>query len=108
MRIECSSCETTVGRAVVAKPLHVLACAAEHTDRQSAAERLAVRDEVGAHAEVLLGAAAGQSKTEEHLVEDQDDAAFRAYLAQLAQPLGVGTAIERRGATAVDQRRIAR
>ena len=107
MRVERAARETAVGGAIVAKPLHVLARAAEHADGQSAAERLAVRDEIGAHAEVLLGAAAGQSETEKHLVEDQDDPAFRAHLSQLAQPLGVSRAVERGRASAVDQRRVA-
>jgi hypothetical protein len=39
-----------------------------------AAEGLAVGDHVGAHAEVLLGAAWREPEADEHLVEDENDA----------------------------------
>src|SRR6185312_11762583 len=49
--------------------------------RQHTTERLAVRDHVRTHTEVFLRAACRQAESHEHLVEDQDDAACSAYLA---------------------------
>ena len=47
-----------------------------------AAERLAVGHHVGAHAEILLRAARREAEADEHLVEDQHDAALGADRAQ--------------------------
>ena len=82
--------------------------AADHAHRQAAAQRLAVGDHVGPHAEVLLRAAGREAEADEDLVEDQHDAALGADLAQLLQPGGVGGAVEAGAAAAVDQRRVAR
>ena len=82
MRIERAAGKADVGGTIVAEPLHQLAAAADDADRQPAAERLAVGDEIGAHAEILLRAAWGETEADEHLVEDQDDVALGADGAQ--------------------------
>ena len=76
-------CELNVPRAkqmsagpIVAKATHQIATAADDSDGQAPAQRLAVRDEVSADAEVLLRAADGQPEAEEHVVDDEDDAAL--------------------------------
>jgi hypothetical protein len=86
VRVEGAAREADVGRPLFAEALHQLAPAADHAHRQAAAQRLAVGDHVGAHAEVLLRAARRQPEADEHLVEDQHDAALAAHLAQLLQP----------------------
>ena len=72
--------------------------AAHHADRQAAAERLAVGDEVGADAEIFLRAAGREAEADEHLVEDQHDVALGADLAQLLEPVGIGRPVEMRRA----------
>ena len=82
--------------------------AADDADRQAAAERLAVGDEVGAHAEIFLRAARREAEADEDLVEDQHDVALGADRAQPLEPVGIGRLVEMRAARAVDQRRIGR
>ena len=84
MRVERAARETRVARPLVAKAFHETVRAADDTDRQPTTERLAVGDEIGAHAEILLRAAAREPETHEDVVDDQHDAAARADLAQLA------------------------
>ena len=55
------------------------------------------------HAEVLLCATRREAEPEEHLVEDQHDAARRADLPQLAKPFGVGLPVEPGASSAVHQ-----
>ena len=107
MRIEGAAGEADVGGTVVAEAAHQILAAADHADRKAAGEALAVGHHVGANAEIFLGAAGGEPEADEHLVEDQDDAALGADLAQLLQPLGVGRAVEIAVARTVDQRGIA-
>jgi len=76
VRIKGTAREANVRRTVFTKPLHQIRTAAYHPDGQSAGNCFAVRHHVGADAEVLLDAAAGQSKAEKDLVENQHDAAF--------------------------------
>src|SRR5262245_14420292 len=78
MRVERAACEAHIGGPVFAKTFHELTAAAEHADRKSAAQRLAIGDQVGAYAEIFLGAAQGQAKAHEHFVEDEHDAALAA------------------------------
>ncbi len=92
MRVERAARETDVRRPVLAEALHQLALARNRTDRQAAAERLAVGHHVGPHAEVFLRAAQSEAEADEHLVEDQHDAAIGADLAQLLQPRRVCSA----------------
>ena len=107
MRIEGAAGKADVGGTVVAETPHQVLAAADHADGQSAGEALAVGHHVGANAEIFLGAAGGEAEADEHLVEDQDDAALGADLAQLLQPVGIGRAIERALARTVDERGIA-
>ncbi len=102
MRVEGAAGEADVGRPVVAEAAHQILAAAHHADRQAAGEALAVGHHVGLDAEIFLGAAGGEAEADEHLVEDQDDAALGADLAQLLQPFGVGGAVEFR-ASATDR-----
>lgn len=106
--IESAACETDVGRPVFAVTLHQVAAAADHAHRQTAAQCFAVGDHVGAHAEIALRATRCQSKTHEHLVEDQHDASRAADLAQLLQPCRVGLTVECGAAAAVQQGVVAR
>ena len=86
MRIERAARETHVRGPVLPEALHEVLASAEHAHGQPAAQRLAVGDHVGAHAEVFLRAARSQAESHEHLVEDQHDAAFGADGAQFQQP----------------------
>ena len=56
-------------------------------------------------AEILLRAAGREAEADEHLVEDQHDAALAADGAQPLEPIGVGRPVEMGAAAAVDQRR---
>ena len=107
MRVEGAAREADVGRAVFAKALHPARTPAHHADRQATGHCLAIGHEVGLHAEVLLCAARREAKADEHLVEDQRDAALGAHRAQLAQPARVAIAIEVRATAAVEQGRVA-
>ncbi len=80
MAVERAAGEHDVDRAVVAIPAHQRRTAAQHADRQAAAQRLAVGDEIGADAEIVLRAAAGEAKAGENVIEDQDDAVLGAGL----------------------------
>src|SRR5208283_2459085 len=102
--IEGAAGETNVSRAILAKAPHQIFAAAEHADRKTAAERLAVSDQIGLDAEEFLRAAAREAEADEHLVEDQHDAPLRADRAQLLQPLRIGGLVEMRAARAVDER----
>ena len=55
--------------------VHELSDAADRADGHAATERLAVRDQVGAHAKVLLRAADADAQAGDDLVEDEDDTA---------------------------------
>ena len=104
--VEGAAGETHVDRAIVTVALHVAVAAADDADGQAAAEALAVGHEVGAHAEILLRAARSEAEADENLVEDEDDAAPGAHLAQTPQPRRIGLAIEAGAARAVDERGI--
>src|SRR4029079_11008836 len=78
MGVEGAAREADVRRAILAEALHQAGTSADHADGEAATERLAVSHHVGAHAEIFLRAARGQPEADEHLVEYQHDAAFRA------------------------------
>ena len=61
-----------------------------------AAERLAIGDESALDAEILLRAAGREAEADEHLVENQHDAALGADRAQLLEPVGIGVPVEMR------------
>ncbi len=58
MRIERAARKANIRRTIIAKSPHQLVLAANHANRQSAGNGLAVSHHVGAHAEVFLRAAA--------------------------------------------------
>ena len=62
MRVERAAREADVGRAIVAEALHEAVVAADHADREAAADRLAVGHDVGLDAEIFLGAARARRK----------------------------------------------
>ncbi len=64
--------------------VHAARAARDHADRHAAADDLAVRAHIGAHAEIFLRAAARAAEPGNHLVEHQHDA---ARLRERAQPL---------------------
>ena len=97
-----------IGRPILAEAFHQVLAPADNADRQAAAERLAVGDEVGADAEIILGAAGREAEADEDLVKDQHDAALAADRAELLEPIGVGRAVEVGPSGAVDQRCIGR
>src|SRR3982074_1950533 len=107
MRVESAAGKADVGGAVITKTPHQFLAAADHADGKAAGEALAVGDHVGLNAKVFLGAAGGQAKADEHLVENQNDATLGADLPKLLQPVAIGGAVERSFARTVDQRRIA-
>src|SRR5215510_9946600 len=108
MRVERAAGEAHVDRPVVAESFHELLAPAEHADGQSTAEALAVGDQVGLDAEILLRAAESEPEADEDLVENQHDITLAADGPQSLEPVGVGLAVEMRGARAVDQCRIRR
>ncbi len=108
MGVEGAAGEADVGRPIVPEALHQLLAPTHDPDRQPAAERLAVGDDIGADAEIFLRTAGSQTEAEEDLVEDQDDAALAAHLAQLLEPIGVGGAVEMGMPGTVDETRVAR
>src|SRR4029077_5702283 len=57
VRVESAAGKADVGRALVTEPAHQVLAAAQNPDWKPAAERLAVGDEVGPDAEILLRAA---------------------------------------------------
>ena len=103
VRVEGAARQAHVSRAIFAVALHQRVGAAHDAHRQPAAQRLAVGDHVGTHAEVGLGATGCEPKADKDLVEDEHDAALGADLAQRAQPRGVGSAVEVRAAAAVHE-----
>ena len=107
MRVESAAGKADVRRAVVAKALHQIAASAHHADRQPAAQRLAVGHDIGAHAEILLGSADGETKADKDLVEDQNDISLGAHPAELLEPGCVADPVEMPAPAAVDQRGIA-
>ena len=107
MRIEGAAGKADVGGTIVAEAAHQFLASAHHADGKAAGKALAVGHHVGADAEIFLRAAGGDAEADEHLVEDQDDAALGADLPQRLQPFAVGRAIEMAGAGTVDQRGIA-
>ena len=106
--IEGAARKAQVGRALGLEAAHQRRLAADHADRKTAAQGLAVDHQIGLDAEIFLRAARCEPEADEHLVQDQHDAALAADLAQLAQPVGVGRAVEAGAAAAVDQGRVAR
>ena len=58
---------------ILAHEVHDLGAATENADRIAAAERLAVGHKIGDDAVIFLGAAIGEAKTGDHLVEDERD-----------------------------------
>ncbi len=101
--VEGAAGEADVRRPIVAEPLHVARLAADDTDRQAAAKRLAVGHQIGGDAKIFLGAPIRDAKSDEDLVKDQRDRALCADLTQLHQPPCVGTPVERCASVAGDQ-----
>ena len=108
MRIECAAGKADVGRTIAAETLHEMAVAADDADGEPAAERLSVGNKIGAHAEILLRTASGETKADEHFIEDQDDVLLGANGAQALEPVAVGLLVEMGAPRAVEQRGIAR
>ena len=106
VRVERPASEADVGRPLVAEPSHQRGLPADDSNGQAPAQRLPVGDQVGPHTEILLGAAVGDAEPDEHLVEDQDDAALAAHLAKPPQPVAVRGTGEVRPAVAGDQRAV--
>src|SRR5262249_28125638 len=108
MRVERTAGEANISGTGVAVTLHQITAAAHDADRKTAAQRLAVSDEVGADAKIFLGAAFGEPKADEDLVKDQNNVALAADRAQLFQPFAVVRFVEVGAAPAVDERGVAR
>src|SRR5262249_47660405 len=89
MRVERASGEADVGRAVVSKPAHQTATAAQYADRKTTTDRLSIRHQVGGHAKVFLHAATCHAEAKKDLVEDEHDSARGAHVAKTAKPFGV-------------------
>src|SRR5579863_5310196 len=104
MGVESTAGKAHISRAVLAKAPHQLLFAADHADRQSAADGFAVGDHVGAHAEIFLGAATRKPEADKYLIEYEYDVALAADLAQLLQPLGIRGAVVMRATSTVNQR----
>ncbi len=90
MGIERAAGEADIDGTVVAEAPHQILAAAQNTDRQPAAQRLAIGHHVGAHAEIFLRTAHGEAEADEYLVEDQHDPALGADRSQPLQPFGIG------------------
>src|SRR5579872_5639076 len=108
VRVERAAGKADVGGMIVAEAAHRLLLPAHHSDRQSAGEALAVSHHVGTDAEIFLRAAGSDAKADKNFIENQNDAALVADLAQFLQPRRIGFAVKMRAARGIDQRRIAR
>ena len=108
MRVECASGKANVGGSVFAVAHHEGTASANDTNRKSTAQGFAVSDYIGINPEVFLCPARSESEPQEHLIENQYDAASRAHLAQGPEPFGVALAIEAGTARAIHQGRVAR
>src|SRR5579872_6948097 len=108
VRVERAAGKADVGGMIVAEAAHQPLLPAHHSDRQSAGEALAVSHHVGTDAEIFLRAAGSDAKADKNFIENQNDAALVADLAQPLQPRRIGFAVEMRAARRIDQRRIAR
>ena len=69
MRVERAARKADIGRSILAETFHQVLAAADGADRQAAAERLAVGDEVGPDAEISLRAARREAEADEDLIE---------------------------------------
>lgn len=78
--IEGAARKAQVGRAL-GLAAHQRRLAADHADRKPAAQGLAVDHQIGLDAEIFLRAARCEPEADEHLVQDQHDAALAADLA---------------------------
>src|SRR4029077_20416766 len=90
MGVERSPGEAYVRRPIVLETLHQVATSTDDPNGKPAAQRLAVGDEIGRHAEIFLCATDAEAKSDEYLIEDQDDVLSGADRAQSMEPLGVG------------------
>ena len=108
MRVEGSARKAEIGRMLLIETLHPFALAAHDTDRQPAAQRLAVGDEICLHAEILLRTAGCQPEPQKDLIENQRDTACGTNSAQFTQPRRIGGPIKSGPTRTVDQGRIAR
>ena len=106
MRIERAARKAQIQRPVVAEALHEAGAAAEHADRQSATERLAIGHDIGSNPEVFLRATVREAESDEDLIENEDDATPGADRPQLRQPVRVGLTIEPGAAIAGDERAV--
>ncbi len=104
MRIERAAGKADVGRAVIAETPHQIPAPAYDADREPAAKCLAVSDQIGADAEIFLGAAFGKAKTEEDLVENENDVLLAADRRQALEPIRISRLIEVGVPCAVDER----
>src|SRR6266478_465669 len=94
VRIEGAAREADIDGMIFTKTTHQVLAPADHADRESAREALAIGHHVGAHAEIFLSAAGGEPEADEDLVKDQDDVALGADLPQRLEPGAVGPAFE--------------
>ncbi len=108
VRVERPAREAYVGGRVVPIAAHQVAAAGDDADGHAAGDGLAPGDHVGLDAEVFLRTGPRDPEADDDLVEDQNDTALRAHLAQGLQPLRVGGPAGVAPRRAVDQRRIAR
>src|SRR5262249_53414946 len=106
VRVESAAGEADVGWPIVAESFHQVRAPAQYADGQPASPGLAVGDEAGRDAKLLPRTADAQTKADEHLVENQDDAAAGTDLAQSRQPSSVGCSVELMAAGATDQGRV--
>ena len=89
-RDEGVAVERPLLRGAVGDHVHQVGPAAERGAGRAAADRLGEAREVGLHAVALGGAAGCDRRAALHLVEDQDDAAAGADLAQRLEVAGLG------------------
>jgi len=102
--VEGAAREADVDRMVLAKPAHQLATAAHDADRKTAGHGLAVGHQIRPDTKVFLRAPLREPEADEHLVENECNAALGAHRPQLLEPFGVGAAIEMCLPRAVDER----
>src|ERR1700732_5408531 len=103
MGVEGPAGEADLRWSLFVKPSHQVLASADYTNGKPAAQRLAVGDEIGRHAEKFLCSTDSEAKSDEHLIENQDDVLSGADRAQSMEPLGVGLLVEMRFASAVDE-----
>src|ERR1700737_1604059 len=90
MGVEGPAGEADLRWSLFVKPSHQVLASADHTNGKPAPQRLPVGAETAGHPKIFLCSTDAEAKSDEYLIEDQDDVLSGADRAQSMEPLGVG------------------